>query len=259
MRWIFLYLLALVSLSVQAAGTDTTRIQTRYGTLNTAKNADTVDIRFRNKVVRSIDALDASLYRVTPKDQREFIVVDALTPGLNCHHVFVLVEVLANGNATASEPFGECKELQGVEFHGESPVVRLGEPDISGQRKSSVSSGFEWRNGNMVELSGTAAAKPANACAATGIPKDSSYQGTSGERIYRVAGTGRLQFLSAPSPGCDQVGVFVVPGDKVHGYRHAEPYIFVQYVNPKSGKSVQGWVLSSRLVDAGAPWKRERN
>jgi hypothetical protein len=37
----------------------------------------------------------------------------------------------ADGKATASEPFGECKGLAGVEFYAETPVVRPSEPSSS--------------------------------------------------------------------------------------------------------------------------------
>lgn len=253
MRWLFFYLLVVLSIGVQAQSKDTKRLETRYGTMSVAGHADFVDIVFGDDLVRSFEALDASLYRVTPQGQREFVIVDVLTPGLNCHHVFVLVELHSYSNAMVSEPFGECKELQGVEFHGESPVIRLREPDISGRRKSLVSSDFEWRNGKIVELSGTVGTKAPNACATAGTVKDSSSPDNSIGRIYRVASPGRLQFLSAPSPGCEQGGVFVVSGDTVRGYQHVGLYTFVRYVNPKSAKSVEGWVISSRLVETGAP------
>lgn len=160
MRSFLFCLLTILSIDTQAESMDPSRIETRYGIVDVAEHSDTVDLRFRGKLVRSVAALGASLYRVTPHGQREFVIVDNLTPGLHCRHVYVLIELRADGKAMASEPFGECKELEGVEFHAESPIVRLKEP--ASLRKSSVSARFEWRNGKIVELPGSVTARPAS-------------------------------------------------------------------------------------------------
>jgi hypothetical protein len=251
MRWLLISVLLMVFTGTEARSSDRTRIETRYGTVDLGENHGTVDIRFRGKVVRSVEALGASLYRVTPRDQREFAIVDALTPGLHCHHFFMLVEVSPDGKPVVSDPFGECKELQGVEFHDDSPLVRLSEPYIPGRDMSSESSGFAWRNGNIVEVSGQTAPKPVSECAAVAeTAKVSSKPIDSAGLLYQVVGHGRLQFLSAPSLGCDQTGVFVIAGEILRAYRTFQDHTFVLYVNPKSGKSAQGWVISSRLVRA---------
>src|SRR5205823_813181 len=107
----------------QAATKDPTRIDTRYGLVDTIERADTTTVRFRGKAVGMLPAFGASLYRIAPSGAREFVIVDGWTPGQHCHHVFLLVELFADGNAAASKPFGECKELQGAELRGDAPVV----------------------------------------------------------------------------------------------------------------------------------------
>ncbi len=155
MRLLSFFLLTLLSTIAQAAGAGTERIDTRYGVVDVVENPDTVTIRFQGKVLSTVKALGASLYRVNPKDEREFVVVDNFTSGLYCHHVFVLVELHAGGKASTSEPFGECKELAGVAFHAGAPVIRLREPAIPGRRKSSIPAAYEWRSGKIVERPGS--------------------------------------------------------------------------------------------------------
>lgn len=151
MRWLLFCLLAILSIGVQAGTGDKTRIEKGYGIIDVAEHSETVDIRFRGKVVHSVQALGASLYHVTPNSKREFVVVDALTPGLHCRHVFLLVELYADGKAIASNPFGTCKELRSVEFNGDAPRIRLGEPDIPERRRSREPTDFEWRDGRIVQ------------------------------------------------------------------------------------------------------------
>jgi hypothetical protein len=254
MRSILVYLLMLLSVGAQAAPPDPARIETRYGSVDVASHGDSVDIRFQGKVVSSVEASGASLYRVAPNGRSEFVIVDALTSGLHCHHVYVLLELSDDGSVIASNPFGACKELEGVEFRGESPLLHLGEPAVAGSSKSSARTDFEWRDGNVVQVWDQTPVKAGDACslAAEAAQADSASVDT-GERMARVVGKGRLQFLSAPRAGCDQPGVFVIAGDSVRASRRFDIYTFVHYVNPKSGRSVQGWVLSSRLAEAPAP------
>jgi hypothetical protein len=244
----------MVSTCVGAASRNATRIDTRYGIVDVVDHAGTVDIRFRGEVVRSIEALGASLYRVTPDGQREFVIVDAMTPGLHCRHVFVLVDISSDGEVIASNPFGACKEFKGVELRGEAPVIHLGEPDVPGRTNPLATMDFESRDGNIVQVSGQAATRPASDCAALAEAAGTGSSSIdSGERTYKVSGQGRLQFLSAPSPACHQPGIFVIPGDTVRASRRFDSYSYVQYVNPKSGKTARGWVTSSRLAEAPTP------
>ena len=66
-----------------------------------------------------------------------------------------------------------------------------------------------------------------------------------------VIGAGRLQFYSAPNPGCIMEGVFVIPKDELIVYAQSNGWSSVMYSNPKTGNSVNGWVKSSRLKETG--------
>ena len=243
MRSIFFSFLLLSATGAQAEPRNPASIETRYGTVDVVSRADSVDIRFQGKVASSVAASGASLYRVTPHGASDFVLVDASTPGLHCRHVFVLLELSNDGSVTASNPFGSCKELTGVEFRGESPLIHLGEPATAGHGKSAATTDFEWRDGNMVQVAGQAE----NVCAMPAEPAGAD------ERVFKVSGRGRLPFLSAPRPGCEQPGIFIIPGDAVRASRRVDAYTFVRYVNPKNGRAAQGWVLSSRLAEAPGP------
>jgi hypothetical protein len=67
-----------------------------------------------------------------------------------------------------------------------------------------------------------------------------------------VVGTGRLQFYSAPHPGCRMNGDFDIPRDELIVYAQSSSgWSSVMYSNPKTGNSVSGWVNSSRLKETG--------
>lgn len=205
MRCLILYLLMIVSFGVQAGSDDANRIETRYGTVDTVEHQlDTVDIRFRGKVVRSVEALAASLYRVTPNSQREFIIVDALIPGMYCHHFFVLVELYADGNADVSDQFGECQELEGTKFRGAAPLILLSDPYVPGSSRPRGKTKFEWRHGSIVQVSGDVPANSPSECAVINeATKVASSSIDPGHETYKVSGKGRLQFSSAPALGCE--------------------------------------------------------
>ena len=263
-------LLMAMAIVVPAAGRDTgrvaTRIDTRYGVVDVVDRADTVDIRFKGEVVRSLEAPSASLFRVPPRDGREFVIVDAMQSGLHCRHVFVLVEIAADGEVVASNPFGECKELKGVAFRDGAPLIRLGDPVVAGQSAAPATTDFESRDGNIVQVAGAvpaavpasapapAPAKPAGDCAAAAEAAQAGGSAVDARGVLlRVGGQGRLPFLSAPNAACRQRGVFVIPGDTLRASRRFDAYTFVHYVNPRNGNTAQGWVDSSRLVESPTP------
>ena len=53
-----------------------------------------------------------------------------------------------------------------------------------------------------------------------------------------VIGTGRLQFYSAPNPGCAMKSVFVVPKDGLIAYAQSGEWSSVMYSNPATGDTV---------------------
>lgn len=67
---------------------------------------------------------------------------------------------------------------------------------------------------------------------------------------FRVTGTGRLQFFSAPDDACAMAGTFVVPGDALVGYSALKDWYSVMYT-AKSGDVVEGWVRGERLRITG--------
>ena len=246
----------------QEAARVATRIDTRYGTVDVLDRADTVDIRFRGEVVRSLDAPGASLFRVPPRDGREFVIVDAMQSGPHCRHVFVLVEIAADGEVVASNPFGECKELKGVAFKDGAPLIRLADTVVAGQGTPPATTDFESRDGNIVQVAGAAPVpvlapaqtRPAGDCAAAA---EAAQAGGAAVDVrsapVKVGGQGRLPFLSAPNDACRQPGVFVIPGDTLRASRRVDAYTFVRYINPRNGNTAQGWVDSRRLVESSAP------
>ena len=72
-----------------------------------------------------------------------------------------------------------------------------------------------------------------------------------------VTGTGRLQFYSAPNPGCAMKGVFVIPKDALVAYAQSGEWSSVMYSNPATGDTVSGWVKSSRLKKTGTVGPRQ--
>jgi hypothetical protein len=72
-----------------------------------------------------------------------------------------------------------------------------------------------------------------------------------------VIGPRRLQFYSAPSPGCTIKGVFVIPKDELIAYAQSGGWSSVMYSNPTTGNVVSGWVKSSRLKKTGAVGPRQ--
>lgn len=68
---------------------------------------------------------------------------------------------------------------------------------------------------------------------------------------FDVVGDGRLYFYLAPHEGCKSKDVFVIPGDSLFGYTEYKGWYSVYYINPKTGKEVDGWVDGKRLKFTG--------
>ena len=71
------------------------------------------------------------------------------------------------------------------------------------------------------------------------------------DNVYRVGGSGRLQFYSAPDGRCVEKDVFVVPGNELYAYVEYGNYYSVMYV-ANDGNQVNGWVEKFRLVETHA-------
>jgi len=68
------------------------------------------------------------------------------------------------------------------------------------------------------------------------------------DNVYKVGGSGRLQFYSAPDSRCAEKDVFVVPGNELYAYVEYGKYYSVMYV-ANDGNQVNGWVEKFRLVE----------
>jgi len=68
------------------------------------------------------------------------------------------------------------------------------------------------------------------------------------DNVYKVGGSGRLQFYSAPDSRCAEKDVFVVPGNELYAYVEYGKYYSVMYV-ANDGNQVNGWVEKIRLVE----------
>ncbi|PTU30371.1 hypothetical protein [Stenotrophobium rhamnosiphilum] len=73
-----------------------------------------------------------------------------------------------------------------------------------------------------------------------------------GAESGRIAvGKGRAQFYSAPSKGCKEAGIFVVPGNTLNAYVEHGGFTSVMFINPKNNSEATGWVESIRLKETG--------
>jgi len=88
-------------------------------------------------------------------------------------------------------------------------------------------------------------------CGALGKAAQKSERRMAEPTAYRVIGSGRLPFHSAPDPACRDPKVFVIPGDKLTGYAEYPGWVGVMYTNPASNASYTGWVESRRLQTYG--------
>lgn len=64
---------------------------------------------------------------------------------------------------------------------------------------------------------------------------------------YRVGGTGRLYFHTAPADACRTNDIFVIPNDELIAYSDYAGWYSVMYINPRTGKNYTGWIKSDRL------------
>jgi hypothetical protein len=74
---------------------------------------------------------------------------------------------------------------------------------------------------------------------------------------FKVIGTGRLYFYSAPDGHCRLRDVFLVPGDEITAYDEFMGWLDVMYTNPKTSEDYEGWVDSKRLKFIGTEQPRD--
>jgi hypothetical protein len=189
---------------------------------------------------------DASLLKLAIRTERDYVLADALLPGLNCRHEFVLLEVGAEGKPVVSAPFGSCMSLFSARLQDGKAVVQLTEAAAETQGSARIHE-FVFDAGRLQELPGVldyceASARAASSTAVTLTPDLAK---------KTVAGAGRAYFHSAPLETCRTPIVFLVPGDRVSASRETDAFVEIEYRNPKSGQVFKGWIKRDRLLDPG--------
>lgn len=221
-----------------------TGVDTRFGKVDVVHTAGPVQLVLAGKPIATIDAGGATLVPYASSAGPAYIAVQTVRADPACKHAYLMLEVSEQG-ANVSKEFGRCRQLAGSGMSGSEPVLHLSDP---GERQGGVDS-YQWHAGEV-----TLIAESPSLCSATGFLAQKNAQPLSAPPPSRVAGSGRLQFLSAPDPGCAMPGVFVVPGDSLSTSLASGDYVYANYTNPKSGRKVQGWVPRVRLAQqSGLP------
>lgn len=225
--------------ALAAAPVPSTSIDARHGKVEVVAGAETTDIVVAGKKIAAIGGSGAALFAIPTTGERDYIVVQANRPVAACRHAYLLLE-LSDQAPRLSKEFGNCRDLGGAAMSGTEPVVHLTDP---ADRQAGVES-YQWQGGDV-----TLAFESPSLCSAAGFLAQKNTQPLGAPLTSRVAGSGRLQFLSAPDAGCAMPGVFVVPGDSVTVSMTSGAFVHANYTNPKSGRKVQGWVPRARLAD----------
>jgi hypothetical protein len=218
-----------------------TEVATRHGKVELVQDVDAVQLLAAGKRIATLDARSATLvaYAATREpDQPDYVVVQTMRADPACRHAYLMLALSEQG-ATLSKQFGRCLELAGSGMSGGEPVLHLSKP---GEPQAAVET-YRWHGGEA-EL----VAESPSLCSATGFLARKNAESLSVPLAGRVAGSGRLQFLSAPDRACAMPGVFVVPGDSLTISLATDGYVYADYTNPKSGRKVQGWVARARLA-----------
>ncbi|NHZ92966.1 hypothetical protein F2P45_28755 [Massilia sp. CCM 8733] len=214
-------------------------IDARHGRVDVAAGAQGADLFVAGKKIASIGAAGASLFPLASMGERDYIVVQAQRAATTCKNAYLLLE-LSDAAPKLSKEFGSCRDFGGGGMSGAEPVVHLND---RAEPQAGVES-YQWKDGDVIM-----AFESPSLCSANGFLAQKNAQPLSAPLSSRVAGSGRLQFLSAPDTNCAMPGVFVVPGDSVSTSLAYGGYVYANYTNPRSGRKVQGWVPRARLAE----------
>jgi hypothetical protein len=114
-RWPAGFLLLVAGCLAAAAASAADRINSRYGDMSAARRDEgTFVISLNSKPVAEVSANEVSFYRVTPRGDTEYIILELWQPGLNCRHSYVMLALHAKDKAERSRVFGECTDLRGA-------------------------------------------------------------------------------------------------------------------------------------------------
>jgi hypothetical protein len=187
---------------------------------------------------------DASLHKLAIRSDKDYVLADAESPGLNCRHEFMLLEIGGEGAPALSSPFGNCMTLIGARLQDGKAVVQLAEAAGADLASAPVHE-FVFADGRMQELP-----KVLGYCEASALAAASTAVALIPDEANKtVAGAGRAYFHTAPVEECRTPKVFLVPGDKVSASRETDAFVEIEYRNPKSGQVFKGWIRRDRLVD----------
>ena len=102
--------------------------ESRYGdfTAYTVAGATPkVEVRFHGRRVFLAQAEEVELYRATPGNALEHIIVQLWSPGLNCQHSYALLTVRKDGSVVPSPVFGECHEMESARWLPDGVELQL--------------------------------------------------------------------------------------------------------------------------------------
>jgi hypothetical protein len=220
------------------------KADTRYGPVSVIPASEARSaLLFKGTPVARMQG-DASLHKLAIRSEKEYVLADAESPGLNCRHEFLLLEIGAQGAPAVSSPFGTCMTLFGARLQDGKAVVQLAEAARADLASSQVHE-FAFVDGRVQELPKVLGFCEASALSAT----SSAVALTPDEAGKTVAGTGRAYFHSAPVEECRTPKVFLVPGDRVRASHETDAFVEIEYRNPKSGQVFRGWIRRDRLLD----------
>lgn len=219
-------------------------VVTRYGPVSVLPASEERSaLLFKGKPFARMKG-DAVLHKLAIHSDKEYVLADAESPGLNCRHEFMLLEVRDDGPPAVSAPFGQCMTLLGARLQDGNAVVQLAEAAHADPASAPVHE-FVFADGRL-----SAVTKVLDYCAASELAAASSAVAlTPDEAGKTVAGTGRAYFHSAPAEVCRTPKVFLVPGDRVRAGRETDAFVEIEYRNPKSGQVFKGWIRRDRLLD----------
>jgi len=223
---------------------DQVTVATRHGAVSVIPASEERSaLLFKGKPIARMNG-DASLHKLAIRAERDYVLADAMVPGLHCKHEFVLMEIAAEGAPVASKPFGHCMTLFGARLQDGKAVVQLEEAAAETQGQTRVHE-FAFAGGRLEELPGVLDYCEASARAAGSI----AVALTQDVANKTVAGSGRAYFHSAPLEACRTPKLFLVPGDRVRADRETDAFVEIEYRHPKSGQVVRGWMRRDRLLD----------
>jgi len=235
---------SLLSACARLQAEEQSAVATRYGVVSVIPASEERSaLLFKSKPIARTNG-DASLHKLAIRAEREYVLADAMLPGLHCRHEFVLVEIGAEGAPAVSPPFGRCMTLFGARLSEGKAVVQLEEAAAEAQGIGRVRE-FVFSGGRIDELPGVLDNCEASARAAG----SSAVALTADVADKTVAGSGRAYFHSAPLEACRTPKVFLVPGDRVRAVRETDAFVEVEYRHPKSGQVSRGWLRRDRLLD----------